>query len=162
MCEDPGLLPAGRTEVARCTQVANPDVSGRSMVPLESADICIVRGREYTYGDDEAYDRSIGAQEVYYIGGRIGYWDPDTGQVVTLENFGQYWWNWFDVCSGVLILEACPGVFFHELVSCGICSPDKYRSWGYLDTKEGTLRYRHITCEGRIEFDFELECGTEE
>ena len=160
-CDDPGLLPVNHSEIARCDTVTNPNVSGKALISVEAADICVVRGREEGASGDWARDR----QDIYYIGGRIGYTDAATGQLVFVENFGQFWWNWADIFypfSRSHIREIGAGIWFREAVSCGVLQFKKYRIYGGLNKRTGVFRYTFINCQGEVELDFELGCSAGE
>lgn len=156
-CDDPNFLPVNHLEIARCETVTNPNVSGKALIAVEAADICVVRGREEAASGNRARDR----QDSYYIGGRIGYTDEAMGQLVFVENFGQFWWNWADIFypfSRSHIREIDAGIWFREAVSCGVLQFKKYRIYGSLDKRTGTFRYSFINCQGNVELDFELGC----
>jgi hypothetical protein len=160
-CDDPGLLPVNHDEIARCDTVTNPNVSGKALIAVEAGDICVIRGSDQTPSGDCTLDR----QDIYYIGGRIGYTDATTGQLVFVENFGQFWWNWADVFypfSRSHIWEIGSGIWFREAASCGVLQFKKYRIYGSLDKSTGNFRYTFINCQGDVELDFELGCSTEE
>jgi hypothetical protein len=157
MCDDPGLLPVNHVEIARCQVVTNGTVSDGALITVEAADICVVRGRDSLESGDGVRYR----QNTYYIGGRISYRDTYTGQLISVENFGQYWWNWADIIypfSRSCIRENDAGIFFHEAVSCGVLEFQKYRISGQLDKTNKTLRYTFINCDKQTELDFELHC----
>jgi hypothetical protein len=158
MCDDPALLPVDHVAEARCTVVKNPNVSEKAEITLGSADMCVVKGRDYAYGENEAYDRSYGRGTIYYIGGSIGFNDPATGDFITQDNFGQYWSNSFDPSSLSLIYQTFSSLRFFEWVSCGLGRLQRYRTNGWLDKRNQTLRYKHVNCYGKIELDFELQC----
>ena len=161
LCDDPGLLPLNHLEIARCETVTNPNVSGKALVSVEAADICVVRGREEGVSGDWARDR----QDCYYIGGRIGYTDAATGQQVFIENYGQFWWNWADILypfSRSHIREIGAGIWFREAVSCGVLQFKKYRIYGGLNIRTENIRYTFINCQGEVELDFELSCSAGE
>ena len=160
-CDDPGLLPVNHSEIARCDTVTNPNVSGKALISVEAADICVVRRRDQAAGGDWVRDR----QDIYYIGGRIGYTDTATGQLVFVENFGQFWWNWADIFypfSRSHIRETGAGIWFREAVSCGVLQFKKYRIYGGLNKRTGVFRYTFINCQGEVELDFELGCSAGE
>jgi hypothetical protein len=160
-CDDPGLLPVNHVEIARCDTMTNSNVSGKAIIAVEAADICVVRGRDQVSSGDRARDR----QDNYYIGGRIGYTDEATGQLVFVENFGQFWRNWADIFypfSRSHIWEIGSGIWFREAASCGVLQFKKYRIYGSLDKTTGNFRYTFINCQGDVELDFELGCSTEE
>jgi hypothetical protein len=160
-CDDPGLLPANHSEIARCDTVTNPNVSGKALISVEAADICVVRGREEVKGGDWARDR----QDNYYIGGRIGYTDTATGQMIFVENLGQFWRNWADIFypfSRSHIREIGAGIWFREAVSCGVLQFKKYRIYGGLDKRAKLFCYTFINCQGEVELDFELGCSAGE
>jgi|GEM_PF-1605539 hypothetical protein len=157
-CDDPALLPVDHVAVARCTVVKNPNLSGKAEISLESADVCVVKGSDYAYGGDEAYDRSSGRGNIYFIGGSIGFPDPATGDLITQENFGQCWSNSFDPSSLSFIYQTFSSLRFCEWVSCGLGRLQRYRTSGWLDKRNRTLRYKHVNCYGKIELDFELQC----
>ncbi len=156
-CDDPGLLPADPV-VARCTVVKNSNVSGKADITLGSADVCVVKGRDCDYVRNETYDGSCGQGTIYYIGGSIGFTDPATGDFINQENFGQYWSNSFDPSSLSLIYQTFSSLRFCEWVSCGLGRLQRYRTSGWLDKRNQTLRYKHVNCYGKIELDFELQC----
>jgi len=158
MCDDPALLPVNHTDVARCTVVKRPNVSGKAEITLGSADLCVVKGSDYADGENEAYERTYGRGTIYYIGGSVGFTDPATGDFINQENFGQYWSNSFDPSSLSLIYQTFASLRFCEWVSCGLGRLQRYRTSGWLDTGNKTLRYKHVNCYGRIELDFELQC----
>ena len=158
LCDDPSLLPVDHLAVARCTVVKNPNVSGKAEITLGSADVCVVKGRDYAYGENEAYGSSYGQGSIYYIGGSIGFTDPATGDFITQDNFGQYWSNTFDPSSFSLIYQTFSSLRFFEWVSCGLGRLQRHRTHGWLYTGDKTLRYKHVNCYGRIELDFELQC----
>jgi hypothetical protein len=160
-CDDPNLLPVNHVEIARCDTMTNSNVSGKAIIEVEAADICVVRGRDQVSSGDRARDR----QDNYYIGGRIGYTDEATGQLVFVENFGQFWRNWADIFypfSRSHIWEIGSGIWFREAASCGVLQFKKYRIYGSLDKTTGNFRYTFINCQGDVELDFELGCSTEE
>ena len=158
MCDDPALLPVNHADIARCTVVTKPNVSGKALITLESADVCVVKGRDSDSGDNEASDRGYGRGNVYYIGGRIGFTDQATGEFTTLENFGQYWSNKIDPTFLSCIFETPFSLPFFEWASCGLGQIKRYRTRGWLDRGDKTLRYVHVNCYGQIELDFELQC----
>jgi hypothetical protein len=157
-CDDPALLPVDHVAVARCAVVKNPNVSGKAEITLGSADVCVVKGRDDAYGENEAYDSSYGRGIIYYIGGSIGFTDPATGDFINQENFGQYWSNSFDPSSLSFIYQTFSSLRFFEWVSCGLGRLQRYRTHGWLDKRNQTLRYKHVNCYGKIELDFELQC----
>jgi hypothetical protein len=161
LCDDPALLPINHQEITRCDTVTNPNVSGKALIAVAAADICVLRGRDGAQSGDRVRDR----QDTYYIGGRIGYTDAETGQLVFVENFGQYWWNWADIFypfSRSHIREIGAGIWFREAASCGVLQFRKYRIYGSLDKRTGNFRYTFINCQGDVELDFELGCGAAE
>ena len=104
-------------------------------------------------------------QDIYYIGGRIGYTDAATGQLVFIENFGQFWWNWADIFypfSRSHIREISAGIWFREAASCGVLQFKKYRIYGGLNKCTRVFRYTFMNCQGEVELDFELGCSAGE
>jgi len=162
LCDEPDLLPVGHVVIARCDTVENANVSGTAAVIPEGVDVCIVRGRDFAWGDDPSYDRSYGWQQLYYIGGSLSFRDAQTEQLVTVENFGQYWWRWADIFSFSCIAENRAGVFFYERISCGVGDSRHYRIYGSLDKQLGVLHYRYETCDKQTELDFISECSVEQ
>jgi hypothetical protein len=158
VCDDPQLLPVDHEELARCATMVSANVSGAAAFTPVSADICVVRGREYASGGNGSHDRFFGPRNLYYIGGSIGYEDEQTGDIFTVENFGQYWWTFFEFISWSFVCNGPQRLVFSQRVICGLGSPDHYRTTGWLDRETGRLRYLHKNCSGQLELDFELQC----